>query len=357
MRSLMDRAAAIELVRGLVAIPSLSRHEARGIGVAGRADARRRLRSRVRRRRRQRRRRARRSVRSAHDRPARPHRHRPRQHSRPHRADADGDAALRPRQRRRQGPARDVRRRRGARFGSAAAQSGRRPRRRGRRRRRRSGDEQGRALHRRRASTAHASRFPTACIIGEPSHWHRVTLGYKGRLLLDLTADQPMAHTAGPDASVAVGRRRLLELGHRPCRARQRRQGQGLRSAEPEPAPIHHRRPTSRCTTPSTRSSRGGCRSASTPTQLVRSCSRGRPTTSTRRGAVPVPALGHGLRATAPDHHRGPAHDLRVRVSRMGAAVARRSTERAGAQLSRRHPWQSSRPRSRASSSRPAPAT
>ena len=55
-----------------------------------------------------------------------------------------------------------------------------------------------------------ASRFdgkkepiPTACIIGEPSHWTRVTLGYKGRLLLDFTADQPMAHTAGPDASVA----------------------------------------------------------------------------------------------------------------------------------------------------------
>ena len=55
-----------------------------------------------------------------------------------------------------------------------------------------------------------ASRFdgrqepiPTACIIGEPSHWNRITLGYKGRLLLDFTADQPMAHTAGPDASVA----------------------------------------------------------------------------------------------------------------------------------------------------------
>lgn len=55
-----------------------------------------------------------------------------------------------------------------------------------------------------------ASRFdgkndaiPSACIIGEPSHWTRVTLGYKGRLLLDFTADQPMAHTAGPDASVA----------------------------------------------------------------------------------------------------------------------------------------------------------
>jgi len=55
-----------------------------------------------------------------------------------------------------------------------------------------------------------ASRFdgvrepvPAVCVIGEPSHWHRVTLGYKGRLLLDLTARQPMAHTAGPDASVA----------------------------------------------------------------------------------------------------------------------------------------------------------
>jgi len=45
---------------------------------------------------------------------------------------------------------------------------------------------------------------PAACVIGEPSHWHRVTLGYKGRLLLDLMARQPMAHTAGPDASVAA---------------------------------------------------------------------------------------------------------------------------------------------------------
>jgi [amino group carrier protein]-lysine/ornithine hydrolase len=40
-------------------------------------------------------------------------------------------------------------------------------------------------------------------VIGEPSQWHRITLGYKGRLLLDLTARQAMAHTAGPDASVA----------------------------------------------------------------------------------------------------------------------------------------------------------
>jgi LysW-gamma-L-lysine carboxypeptidase len=46
--------------------------------------------------------------------------------------------------------------------------------------------------------------LPTACIIGEPSHWTRVTLGYKGRLLVELEASQPMAHTAGPDAGVAV---------------------------------------------------------------------------------------------------------------------------------------------------------
>ena len=56
-----------------------------------------------------------------------------------------------------------------------------------------------------------ASRFngqtepvPMACVIGEPSHWHRFTIGYKGRLLLDLKARQAMAHTAGPDASIAT---------------------------------------------------------------------------------------------------------------------------------------------------------
>ena len=45
---------------------------------------------------------------------------------------------------------------------------------------------------------------PVAGIIGEPSHWTRVTLGYKGRLLVEMEATQPMAHTAGPDAGVAV---------------------------------------------------------------------------------------------------------------------------------------------------------
>jgi LysW-gamma-L-lysine carboxypeptidase len=46
--------------------------------------------------------------------------------------------------------------------------------------------------------------IPTACIIGEPSGWGRVTLGYKGRLLVELDAGQPMAHTAGPDLGVAT---------------------------------------------------------------------------------------------------------------------------------------------------------
>jgi LysW-gamma-L-lysine carboxypeptidase len=46
--------------------------------------------------------------------------------------------------------------------------------------------------------------MPDACIIGEPSGWSRVTLGYKGRILVEMEASQPMAHTAGPDAGVAT---------------------------------------------------------------------------------------------------------------------------------------------------------
>ena len=45
---------------------------------------------------------------------------------------------------------------------------------------------------------------PDACVIGEPSRWHRVTLGYKGRLLIDLEARRDSAHTAGPDPGVAT---------------------------------------------------------------------------------------------------------------------------------------------------------
>lgn len=46
--------------------------------------------------------------------------------------------------------------------------------------------------------------IPAACVIGEPSGWSRLTLGYKGRVLVELDASQPMAHTAGPDLGVAT---------------------------------------------------------------------------------------------------------------------------------------------------------
>lgn len=42
---------------------------------------------------------------------------------------------------------------------------------------------------------------PDACIIGEPSGWDGVTLGYKGRLLVRLTLELPSGHSAGPEAS------------------------------------------------------------------------------------------------------------------------------------------------------------
>jgi LysW-gamma-L-lysine carboxypeptidase len=45
--------------------------------------------------------------------------------------------------------------------------------------------------------------LPDACIIGEPSGWDAVTLGYKGRLLADYRLTRPVAHTAGPQGGVA----------------------------------------------------------------------------------------------------------------------------------------------------------
>jgi LysW-gamma-L-lysine carboxypeptidase len=38
---------------------------------------------------------------------------------------------------------------------------------------------------------------PDVCIIGEPSGWDRVTLGYKGRLLVEVHLRAPFAHSAG----------------------------------------------------------------------------------------------------------------------------------------------------------------
>jgi LysW-gamma-L-lysine carboxypeptidase len=42
---------------------------------------------------------------------------------------------------------------------------------------------------------------PAYAIIGEPSQWERVTLGYKGSARAELTVRQALAHTAGPGQS------------------------------------------------------------------------------------------------------------------------------------------------------------
>ncbi|MBK7917220.1 MAG: [LysW]-lysine hydrolase [Chloroflexi bacterium] len=59
------------------------------------------------------------------------------------------------------------------------------------------------------AATSRGARFaaaqyaPDVCIIGEPSGWDGVTLGYKGRLLIDYAYAQPMSHTAGQASGAA----------------------------------------------------------------------------------------------------------------------------------------------------------
>ncbi len=48
------------------------------------------------------------------------------------------------------------------------------------------------------------TRFnPAACLVGEPGGWDRITLGYKGRLLVDWRWQGPLAHSAGPIPSPA----------------------------------------------------------------------------------------------------------------------------------------------------------
>jgi LysW-gamma-L-lysine carboxypeptidase len=48
-----------------------------------------------------------------------------------------------------------------------------------------------------RLGNQEGKRPPAFCIIGEPSNWDRVTLGYKGRLLLDVVLQAPFSHSAG----------------------------------------------------------------------------------------------------------------------------------------------------------------
>ena len=51
----------------------------------------------------------------------------------------------------------------------------------------------------RRLLTQHA---PDCVVIGEPSGWDRITLGYKGRLLMDCLLRREVSHTAGQEPSV-----------------------------------------------------------------------------------------------------------------------------------------------------------
>src|SRR5215510_14394737 len=60
------------------------------------------------------------------------------------------------------------------------------------------------AVSSRGAHFATTQFHPTYCVIGEPSQWDRVTLGYKGRLLMDYKYIRPLTHTARPDLN-AIG--------------------------------------------------------------------------------------------------------------------------------------------------------
>lgn len=46
-------------------------------------------------------------------------------------------------------------------------------------------------------------REPAFVLIGEPSGWDRFTIGYKGRLLVEASFEQPCGHSAGPHGGVA----------------------------------------------------------------------------------------------------------------------------------------------------------
>ena len=58
------------------------------------------------------------------------------------------------------------------------------------------------------AATSKGARYalniyhPDAVVIGEPSRWDHITVGYKGRLLVDYELTRKIGHTAGPEVSV-----------------------------------------------------------------------------------------------------------------------------------------------------------
>jgi LysW-gamma-L-lysine carboxypeptidase len=60
------------------------------------------------------------------------------------------------------------------------------------------------------AATSRGARYvqtaftPDLCIIGEPSGADRITLGYKGRLLVDYTLRRPVSHSSRPEPTVGA---------------------------------------------------------------------------------------------------------------------------------------------------------
>jgi LysW-gamma-L-lysine carboxypeptidase len=60
---------------------------------------------------------------------------------------------------------------------------------------------------------------PDMCIIGEPSGAGRITLGYKGRLLADITVQQSLAHTARDEPSAGALGADIWQTIHQDCAA------------------------------------------------------------------------------------------------------------------------------------------
>ncbi|MGQ9500909.1 MAG: [LysW]-lysine hydrolase [Anaerolineae bacterium] len=60
---------------------------------------------------------------------------------------------------------------------------------------------------------------PRYCVIGEPGGWERITLGYKGRLIVDLHWRAPFVHSAGPHQLPAEGAVALWNVVVAHCQA------------------------------------------------------------------------------------------------------------------------------------------
>lgn len=65
-------------------------------------------------------------------------------------------------------------------------------------------------------------RHPTYCVIGEPSGHERVTIAYKGRLLVDIELRAPFSHSAGPERSPAERGVELWRCIQKSCTTRTR---------------------------------------------------------------------------------------------------------------------------------------